>query len=41
MKRYEAPKIEIIETNEKEILTESVPFGDLNDSPVFGVDTNW
>lgn len=41
MKKYEAPKIEIIETNEKEILTASISFEDINDSPIFGVETNW
>ena len=41
MKRYEAPRIETIEVDEKEILTASIPFENLNDSPVFGVDTNW
>ena len=41
MRKYEAPKIELIETNEKDILTESIPFGDLNDSPLFGVGSNW
>ena len=41
MKKYEAPKIELIETCDKEILTDSIPFGEVDDSPIFGVETNW
>lgn len=41
MKKYEDPRMEIIETNEKEILTASISFEEVNDSPIFGIGTNW